>query len=149
MRDRAIDEFEAIFERAAVPVLDIQPLRLPRLSAVLMGDALDASILALAMYLRERFSASLRLHWPTTVADAVRAAIEMGAQRTVHVDQHQGAQGQPRRSVPPAGPFQHPDRDLQRALTTRSICSASLAHRWFTRIRPPRSITQTCTLCWW
>jgi hypothetical protein len=78
MRDRAIDEFEAIFERAAVPVLDIQPLRLPRLSAVLMGDALDASILALAMYLRERFSASLRLHWPTTVADAVRAAIEMG-----------------------------------------------------------------------
>lgn len=78
MRDKALDEFESIFERAAVPVLDIQPLRFSRLSAVLKGHPLDASILTLATYLRDRFSATLRLHWPTPATEAARRAANSG-----------------------------------------------------------------------
>lgn len=64
MRDKAIDEFESIFERASVPVLDFEPLKLARISAVLKGNPLDAAIRGLCGYLRDRFNATVRLHQP-------------------------------------------------------------------------------------
>ena len=74
MRERSLEEFESIFERASIPVLDIEPVRLARVSAVLEGDPLDASILSLASYLKERFGAEVLLHYSKQVdADEARA----------------------------------------------------------------------------
>ena len=63
MRNRSIDEFESLFEQAAIPVLDIHELTLARISAVLTGDSLDASVLKLATYLKSRFRVDLSIHW--------------------------------------------------------------------------------------
>lgn len=63
MRERALDQFESVFERASLPVLEIRELELRRLSAVLRGGVLDASVLKLAEYLRRRFAARVWLHW--------------------------------------------------------------------------------------
>ena len=64
MRERAIDQFEALFERASIPVLDINEIRLARLSLVLDGSELDASLIELAKILRERFQLVVDVHWP-------------------------------------------------------------------------------------
>ena len=61
MRDRSIDEFESIFERASIPVLDIAGVRIDRICAVTMNDELDDSILKLAGYLKERFDATVNV----------------------------------------------------------------------------------------
>lgn len=77
MLERSLDEFEAIFERATIPVLDIRELALTRLSAVLKGDPLDASIVALASYMQQRFGAEVQVHWPAgreAVLEPARAA---------------------------------------------------------------------------
>ena len=76
MRERAIEQFESIFERASIPVLDIHEIALRRVSLVLKGDVLDESLLRLAAYLRDRFEATVRVHWPSSVDQAVVVAAE-------------------------------------------------------------------------
>ena len=61
MREHSIDEFESLFERASIPVLDIQNVALTRFSAVLKGEALDASVLALTAHLKQRFGGDVTL----------------------------------------------------------------------------------------
>lgn len=61
MRDRSIDEFESVFERASIPVLDIDGVRIDRVCAVTKNDVLDDSILAIAGYLKERFDATVEV----------------------------------------------------------------------------------------
>lgn len=53
---RSIDEFEAIFERASIPVLDIVPHRPARVTVVLQGGETDETACALAAVLRSRFA---------------------------------------------------------------------------------------------
>jgi len=79
MRERSLDQFESIFERASIPVLDIQELDLKRIAAVLRGDELDESVLRLAQYLSRRFGAEVRLHWSAalTADQAARQAQAM------------------------------------------------------------------------
>ncbi len=71
MRERAIDQFESIFERASIPVLDIREIVLKRISLIIKNDPLDESILKLAAYLRGRFKAEVRVHWPASVNDSL------------------------------------------------------------------------------
>jgi hypothetical protein len=73
MRERAIDQFESIFERASIPVLDIREIALRRISLVLKGDPLDDSILKLGHYLGARFKAEVRVHWPPSAPTAPQA----------------------------------------------------------------------------
>ncbi len=63
-REQSVDEFEALFERASIPVLDIREIDLTRISLVLKGDSLDDSILRLGTYLRDRFGSHVEVHWP-------------------------------------------------------------------------------------
>lgn len=79
MRERSLDEFEAVFERASIPVLDIREIRLARISVVVKGDPLDSSILALARYFQQRFGAETRVHWPAAVDVAATLAEASGA----------------------------------------------------------------------
>ncbi len=64
MRERAIEQFESVFEQAYVPVLDIREIELRRITLVVKGTVLDKSVAALAGYLKGRFGASVRVHWP-------------------------------------------------------------------------------------
>jgi nucleotide-binding universal stress UspA family protein len=64
VKERSIDEFESIFERASIPVLDIEEVAINRISAVLKGEPLDDSVLVLAAYLKQRFEAQVDLHYP-------------------------------------------------------------------------------------
>ncbi len=64
MLERSLNEFEAIFERASIPVLDIREINLVRISAVLKGGPLDETIIRLAEYLKARFAAEIHVHWP-------------------------------------------------------------------------------------
>lgn len=66
-RERQIDQFETIFERASIPVLDIPTLDLARFSAVLKGSDLADSVMTLAAYLADRFEAKVRLHYDSTL----------------------------------------------------------------------------------
>ncbi len=75
MRDRAIEQFESIFERASIPVLDIREVVLKRITVVLKGTTLDESILRLARYLRTRFGATARVHWPAALDAAMVAEV--------------------------------------------------------------------------
>ena len=70
MRERSIEEFESLFEQAAIPVLDINEIVLARISAVLTGDRLDESVLKLAAYLRSRFTAEVTVHLGETIESA-------------------------------------------------------------------------------
>jgi len=63
MRERAIEQFESIFERASIPVLDILEPSLRRLSVVLTGDQLDKTLVRTARYLRGRFESEVQVHW--------------------------------------------------------------------------------------
>ncbi len=77
MRDRSIDEFESLFERASIPVLDIRDVPITRICAVIKNDVLDDSILALARYLKERFDATVNVLHPATVdTGSLRDAVE-------------------------------------------------------------------------
>lgn len=67
MRDRSIDEFESLFERASIPVLDIRDVPITRICAVIKNDVLDDSILSLARYLKERFDATVNVLHPSGV----------------------------------------------------------------------------------
>ena len=78
MRERSLDEFESIFERASIPVLDIEETALTRISVVLAGSPLDASILALAADLKKRFGSEVRVHRPDGV-DLSEARTTAGA----------------------------------------------------------------------
>lgn len=53
---RSIDEFEAIFERASIPVLDIVPHRPARVTVVLQGGETDGTACAMGAVLRSRFA---------------------------------------------------------------------------------------------
>jgi hypothetical protein len=64
VKERSIDEFESIFERASIPVLDIEEVAIHRISAVLKNEPLDDSVLVLAAYLKQRFEAQVDLHYP-------------------------------------------------------------------------------------
>ncbi len=64
MRDRSIDEFEALFEQAAIPVLHVERIALRRVGLVLHGDGLDTSAAAMGRYLQKRFGAELMVHYP-------------------------------------------------------------------------------------
>ncbi|RMF83748.1 MAG: hypothetical protein D6744_04140, partial [Planctomycetota bacterium] len=81
MRDRAIDEFEAVFERSAIPVLDIQPLRLERLSVVWSGDPLDDSARRIANCLEARFGAQTRWHAPVELDPAAQVNMPSECER--------------------------------------------------------------------
>ena len=76
MRARAIDQFESIFERASIPVLDIKEIALRRISLILKSDPLDESILKLGSYLATRFGAEVRVHWPPSVDERLVSAAE-------------------------------------------------------------------------
>lgn len=76
MRERAIDQFQSIFQRASIPVLDIREVVLRRISLVLKGNPLDESILRLAQYLQARFETTVRVHWPASVDSAAASAAE-------------------------------------------------------------------------
>ena len=77
MRERAIDQFKSIFERASIPVLDIRELELRRISVVLKGHALDESAVKTARHLQQRFQAAIHVHYP---AGAASAAAELASQ---------------------------------------------------------------------
>ncbi len=55
MREKSIEQFEALFERASIPVLHIERVPLARIAAVCKNDPLDASALRLARHLHARF----------------------------------------------------------------------------------------------
>ena len=74
MREKAIEQFESIFERAAIPVLQIDEIALKRISLVLAGDALDETGVQLAGHLRTRFGVQIRLHGPAAAWRAVQTA---------------------------------------------------------------------------
>jgi len=76
MRERAIEQFKSIFERASIPVLDIREVALRRISVVIKNDPLDESALKLAAYLQKRFQADVRVHWLTSVAESLVAVAE-------------------------------------------------------------------------
>ena len=76
MRERAIEQFESIFERASIPVLDIREVALRRIALVLKNDPLNESTLKLAAYLQKRFAADVRVHWPASVAESLVAVAE-------------------------------------------------------------------------
>lgn len=78
MRERAIEEFESIFERASIPVLDISELDIKRIAAVLTGAAADASVVELAAHLKTRFNADLRAHWAPDARPSLDAARDAG-----------------------------------------------------------------------
>lgn len=63
MRDRQIEQFEALFERASIPVLDIPELELTRLSAILKGSSLAESVLQVAAHLAGRHKVEVKLHY--------------------------------------------------------------------------------------
>ncbi|RJP33394.1 MAG: hypothetical protein C4547_12475 [Phycisphaerales bacterium] len=84
MRDKSIDEFQAIFERASIPVLDIRELRLARAAVALKGDSLDASALAVAAYLRRRFQTQIRAYWSASAARSATLEAARGAGCDVH-----------------------------------------------------------------
>jgi len=73
MRERSIDEFEALFEQAAIPVLHVERVAPRRVGIVLHGDGLDASAAALGRYLQHRFGCELMVHYPN---NAPRGPIE-------------------------------------------------------------------------
>ncbi len=72
MRERAIKEFESVFEQASIPVLDIREVAIKRIAAVLKGSPLDETIVTLAAHLKERFGAQVDVHW----ASAAKASLE-------------------------------------------------------------------------
>lgn len=67
MRERSLDEFEALFERASIPVLDIREIELARVSVILKGGPLDHSVIGVGIYFKARFGAEIQVHWPTGI----------------------------------------------------------------------------------
>ena len=61
-RKKSIDEFEALFEQASIPVLDIPALAINPISIVLEDESLDPSIVSVAQYLMNRFGLSIQVH---------------------------------------------------------------------------------------
>lgn len=71
MRERQIEQFEALFERASIPVLDIPSLEMVRVSAVLKGSALAESVLQVAGHLVSRHQVEVKVHWGTTAENEI------------------------------------------------------------------------------
>jgi hypothetical protein len=71
MRDDSLDEFEAIFEQASIPVFDIEEVVLARVSIVLSGAAIDASLLKLGAYMKKRFGSEIRVHLAASAGDSL------------------------------------------------------------------------------
>ncbi len=80
MRERAIKEFESVFEQASIPVLDIREVALKRIAAVLKGSPLDETIVTLAAHLKERFGAQVEVHWVAAAKTSLEAARGGGLQ---------------------------------------------------------------------
>lgn len=68
MRDKSVDEFQAIFERASIPVLDIKPITLRRIAMVVKGVDLDPAALQVAAGFTRRFNAEALVYWPATLS---------------------------------------------------------------------------------
>ena len=75
MRERSLEEFESIFERASIPVLEIPDVPLAKVSVVLNSSILDPSALSIAGYLKRRFDSEVVLHWSPKVAEDEARAI--------------------------------------------------------------------------
>ncbi|MHC5111120.1 MAG: hypothetical protein ACYTHJ_14720 [Planctomycetota bacterium] len=67
MREDSLDEFEAVFEQASIPVLEIQKVVFREVGVVLRDHALDNSALDVAQYLRKRFGSELVTFFPTAM----------------------------------------------------------------------------------
>ncbi|MFQ5592178.1 MAG: universal stress protein [Phycisphaerae bacterium] len=63
MRERSLEEFESIFEQAAIPVLEIENVALDSISAVIRGRESDDAIIRTASYLATRFGSLVNLLW--------------------------------------------------------------------------------------
>lgn len=86
MRERSLGEFEAIFERASIPVLQIPEVPLARVSVVLNSSLLDSSVLLMAGYFKRRFRSEVLLHWSPKLTD-------LDARAVASRDELQPAQG--------------------------------------------------------
>lgn len=75
MRQRSIHEFESLFERASIPVLDIEPVAISRVAVVCEGGSLDASALEIARYLKRRFHGEAALLWSAQWSDEEALAV--------------------------------------------------------------------------
>jgi hypothetical protein len=75
VRDRSLGEFESIFERASIPVLEIPEVPLKRVSVCLSAGMLDGSLLTLANYFKQRFDSEIMLHWSSAVEDDEAQAV--------------------------------------------------------------------------
>ncbi len=67
MREDSLEEFEAVFQKASIPVLEIQKVNIQGIAVVLADYALDNSILDIAAHLKKRFSSKVTLHWPDSM----------------------------------------------------------------------------------
>lgn len=75
MRNRKIDEYEALFEQASIPVLAIPQLELTRIAVAFVGTELDGSAQRIALRLARRFDAQVQAFYtPAGHAAAEQAA---------------------------------------------------------------------------
>ncbi len=84
MREKSIEQFEAVFERASIPVLEIERLEMARIAAVCKADPLDESALRLARHLAQRFGSRVEVFYARR-ADRQRLASAAGG-LTLHVE---------------------------------------------------------------
>ncbi len=63
MREKSIEQFEAVFERASIPVLNIERLELARIAVVCKHDPLDESALRIARHLQQRFGSHVEVFY--------------------------------------------------------------------------------------
>jgi hypothetical protein len=74
-----LEEFEALYEQASIPVLELPPLQLQSVAVLARGMALDRCALAIAGDLAQRHSVAIRV---LATSDASNAAdLPAGAQR--------------------------------------------------------------------
>ena len=70
MRERALQQFESIFERAAIPVLDVEHIPLTRIAVVHSNYLADEAADAIGQHLAERFSGTVRSFAPSEAGPA-------------------------------------------------------------------------------
>lgn len=86
MREKSFDEFESLFERSSIPVLDIRDVPIRRVSLVLHGTPLDESVIAVAGQLRDRFAPEFDLH--RRDSPEALAAVESAKAAGIDGDEH-------------------------------------------------------------
>ncbi len=78
MRERALREFEAVFEQASIPVLDIDEVQIARVSLVLKGTAFASSVAKLGAYFQSNRNANVTVHWHGDAKPAAGPADQPG-----------------------------------------------------------------------